>query len=518
MHLLKNNKRSFDVNFTKSRKLKSSGGEQELLWGKNLNKAQQLKPRSHQKAVQSSLQKLTQTPDMTMAASAVVFSPYTLEKVAKAKATIENYYTNLINQHRERRERVQQLEDAMQREGLSDKEKDERRSLYAVRETEFLRLKRTRIGRDDFESLKVIGKGAFGEVRLAQKKDTGHVYAMKILRKADMLEKEQVAHVRAERDVLAESDNPWIVKMYYSFQDAQCLFLVMEFLPGGDLMTMLMRKDTFTEQQTQYYVAESILAIDSIHQLGFIHRDIKPDNLLLDARGHIKLSDFGLCTGLKKAHRTDFYRNITPANVDALCDPVGTKQKALTWKKNRRAMAYSTVGTPDYIAPEVFHQTGYERTCDWWSLGVIMYEMLIGYPPFCSETPQETYKKVMNWKETLVFPLEIPITNTAKNMILRFCTNSENRIGKNGVEEIKAHPFFKGVDWISIRDRPAAIPVEVKSIDDTSNFDDFPEVDLTWTETVKEKAEPNAKDWVFLNYTFKRFEGLTQRGIRPFQF
>lgn len=124
----------------------------------------------------------------------------------------------------------------------------------------------------------------------------------------------------------------------------------------------------------------------------------------------------------------------------------------------------------------------------------------------------------MNWKETLVFPLEIPITNTTKNLILRFCTHSENRIGRNGVEEIKSHPFFRGVDWINIRDRPTAIPVEVKSIDDTSNFDDFPEVDLTWNEPAREKAELNAKDWVFLNYTFKRFEGLTQRGIRPFQF
>jgi len=103
-------------------------------------------------------------------------------------------------------------------------------------------------------------------------------------------------------------------------------------------------------------------------------------------------------------------------------------------------------------------------------------------------------------------------------LISRFCTNAENRIGKNGVDEIKTHPFFKGVDWISIRERPTAIPVDVKSIDDTSNFDEFPEVDLTWKETVKEKAEASAKDWVFLNYTFKRFEGLTQRGIRAFQF
>ncbi|XP_066927584.1 serine/threonine-protein kinase 38-like isoform X2 [Clytia hemisphaerica] len=450
-----------------------------------------------------------------MATGSVAISRTTMDKVAKTKVTIEAYYTTLIAHTRERRERVKQLEEAMEREGLDDKDKETRRALYALRETEFLRLKRTRIGREDFESLKVIGRGAFGEVRLVQKKDTGHVYAMKILRKKEMLAKEQVAHVRAERDILAESDNPWITKMYYSFQDQTCLYLVMEFLPGGDLMTLLIRKDTFTEAQTQFYMAESILAINFIHSLGFIHRDIKPDNLLLDARGHIKLSDFGLCTGLKKAHRTEFYRGITPANVAELCDPIGTKQKAMTWKRNRRQMAYSTVGTPDYIAPEVFTQSGYEKSCDWWSLGVIMFEMLIGYPPFCSETPQETYRKVMNWRETLVFPVEMPITNTSKNLILSFCTDADRRLGRHqqSIDDIQTHPFFRGVDWEHTRDRPAAIPIEVKSIDDTSNFDDFPDVDLSWN-AIPEKSETNNKDWVFLNYTFKRFEGLTQRGLK----
>lgn len=130
----------------------------------------------------------------------------------------------------------------------------------------------------------MIGKGAFGEVRLVQKKDTGHIYAMKILRKKDMLLKEQVAHVRAERDILAEADHQWVVKMYYSFQDSRNLYLVMEFLPGGDMMTLLIKKDTFSEEMTQFYVAETASAIDYIHKLGFIHRDIKPDNLLLDAK------------------------------------------------------------------------------------------------------------------------------------------------------------------------------------------------------------------------------------------
>ncbi|KAK2184118.1 hypothetical protein NP493_281g01042 [Ridgeia piscesae] len=341
---------------------------------------------------------------------------------------------------------------------------------------------------------------------------------MKILRKVDMLEKEQIAHVRAERDVLVEADHMWVVKMYYSFQDPINLYLIMEFLPGGDMMTLLMKKDTLTEEQTQFYIAETVLAIDSIHMLGFIHRDIKPDNLLLDSRGHIKLSDFGLCTGLKKSHRTEFYKDLTQVkhHTDfSSSNPMDSKRKAESWKRNRRALAYSTVGTPDYIAPEVFLQAGYSSCCDYWSLGVIMYEMLIGYPPFCSESPQETYRKVMNWRETLVFPPEVPISNDARDLIQRFCCDGEHRIGSGGVREIKLHVFFNGVDWEHMRERPAAINIPVKSIDDTSNFDDFPDADLRWPAAVQPDASNGAKynnDWVFLNYTYKRFEGLTQRG------
>jgi len=441
-------------------------------------------------------------------------SQYIRDKANRTRLAIESYYAQTMLQCADRDNRAARLE--KQIADLPECEKEEKRRTHASKETDFLRMRRTKLSVADFHSLKVIGRGAFGEVRLVQKVDTGNIYAMKILRKADMIEKEQTAHVRAERDILSEADCEWVVTMYFSFQDHVNLYLVMEFLPGGDMMTLLIKRDTLTEEETMFYIAESALAIQAIHNLGFIHRDIKPDNLLLDAKGHIKLSDFGLCTGLKKIHRTELYRN-WPSQLpsDFVSKPFESKRKAETWKRNRRAFAYSTVGTPDYIAPEVFQASGYTKSCDWWSLGVIMYEMLIGYPPFCSETPQETYRKVVNWQQTLIFPPEMPVSVDAKATIKRFCCDHDKRMGSNsGIEEIKQCPFFRKVDWERIREIPAPIRIEVRGIADTSNFDDFSDADLSFPEVKDPPASgtnfaPQDRG-EFLDYTFKRFQCLTQ--------
>lgn len=147
----------------------------------------------------------------------------------------------------------------------------------------------------DFEPLQIIGRGAFGEVRICRFKETGEVVAMKKMKKSEMLYKNQVSHVKAERDVLAKAKNSWVVELKYSFQDEKHLYLIMEFLAGGDLMTLLMRKDILSEEESRFYIAETVLAIEIVHNLNYIHRDLKPDNILLDKNGHVKLTDFGLC-------------------------------------------------------------------------------------------------------------------------------------------------------------------------------------------------------------------------------
>jgi len=172
---------------------------------------------------------------------------------------------------------------------------------------------------NDFEKIKVIGRGAFGEVRVCRKKDINDIYAMKVMKKSEMVKKNQVAHIRAERDVLALADNPWVVKLHFSFQDELNLYLVMEFLQGGDLMTVLMDKDILSEEATRFYVAEIALAIVSVHKLNYVHRDLKPDNILLDKSGHIKLSDFGLCKAFEEPQTVPYleqYKKVASDSKD----------------------------------------------------------------------------------------------------------------------------------------------------------------------------------------------------------
>ncbi|XP_072987052.1 uncharacterized protein [Typha latifolia] len=446
----------------------------------------------------------------------------TKQKVAAAKQYIENHYKTQMKSLQERKERRWVLERKLADAEVSEEEQNNILKHLEKKETEYMRLQRHKMGVDDFELLTIIGRGAFGEVRLCREKTSGNVYAMKKLKKSEMLRRGQVEHVKAERNLLAEVDSAYIVKLYCSFQDDEFLYLIMEYLPGGDMMTLLMRKDTLTEDEARFYVAETVLAIESIHKHNYIHRDIKPDNLLLDRNGHMKLSDFGLCKPLDSSSfpnlsEPDYAtgKSTKPSmesdnRLSTSSAPKRTQQEQLLhWQKNRRMLAYSTVGTPDYIAPEVLLKKGYGMECDWWSLGAIMYEMLVGYPPFYSEDPMSTCRKIVNWRNHLKFPEEAKLLPEAKDLISKLLCNVDQRLGTKGAHEIKAHPWFRGTLWNKLYQMEAAFIPEVLGELDTQNFEKFEESATPMHTSAKSgpwrKMLPS-KDVNFVGYTYKNFE------------
>lgn len=453
-------------------------------------------------------------------------SNMTKKKVAAAKQYIENHYKTQMKSLQDRKERRYVLQRKLADADASVEEQNNLIKYLEKKETEYMRFQRHKIGVDDFELLTIIGRGAFGEVRLCREKTTGNVYAMKKLKKAEMLRRGQVEHVKSERNLLAEVDSACIVKLYCSFQDEEFLYLIMEYLPGGDMMTLLMRKDTLTEDEARFYVGQTVLAIESIHKHNYIHRDIKPDNLLLDRKGHMKLSDFGLskpldCSNFPNLSEPEFTsgRNIKPLvdsdqRLNTSPAPRLTPQEQLlNWQKNRRILAYSTVGTPDYIAPEVLLKKGYGMECDWWSLGAIMYEMIMGFPPFYSDEPMSTCRKIVNWRTHLKFPQDTKISPEAKDLICKLLCNVEQRLGTNGAYEIKAHPWFRDIQWDRLYQMEAAFIPEVKDELDTRNFEKFEESSVLMQASSKSgpwRKMLSTKDVNFVGYTYKNFEIINE--------
>ncbi|TVU30396.1 hypothetical protein EJB05_22015 [Eragrostis curvula] len=452
-------------------------------------------------------------------------SSATKQRVAAAKQYIEKHYKEQMKHLQDRKERRCSLEKKLEDANVSEEEQHNILKQFEKRETEYMRLQRHKMSVDDFDLLTMIGKGAFGEVRVCREKATGNVYAMKKLKKSEMLRRGQVEHVRAERNLLAEVDHHCIVKLYCSFQDSEYLYLIMEYLPGGDMMTLLMRKDTLTEDEARFYVGETVLAIEAIHKHNYIHRDIKPDNLLLDKYGHLRLSDFGLCKPLDCSNFPDLNeKDVTPTKTGSSHGdgrqqsmPKRSQQEQLEhWQKNRRTLAYSTVGTPDYIAPEVLLKKGYGMECDWWSLGAIMYEMLVGYPPFYSDEPMTTCRKIVNWRTHLKFPEEARLTADAKDLISKLLCNVDQRLGTKGAEEIKEHSWFNEVEWDKLYEIEAAYLPQVTDELDTQNFEKFEE--SSDSAQCSAKTGPwrkmlSSKDLNFVGYTYKNFELVNDHDV-----
>uniref|UniRef100_A0A8C7J643 non-specific serine/threonine protein kinase n=1 Tax=Oncorhynchus kisutch TaxID=8019 RepID=A0A8C7J643_ONCKI len=291
-----------------------------------------------------------------------------------------------------------------------------------------------------FELLKVLGQGSYGKVFLVRKikgSDRGQLYAMKVLRKATLKVRDRVRS-KMERDILAEVNHPFIVKLHYAFQTEGKLYLILDFLRGGDLFTRLSKEVMFTEEDVKFYLAELALALDHLHSLGIIYRDLKPENILLDEEGHIKITDFGL------------------------------SKEAIDHDKR----AYSFCGTIEYMAPEVVNRRGHTHSADWWSFGVLMFEMLTGSLPFQGKDRKETMALILKAKLGMPQFLSPEVQSLIRALFKR---NPTNRLGAgpDGVEEIKRHNFFGNIDWNKLYRREIKPPFKpaVGRPDDTFHFD-----------------------------------------------
>ncbi|KAE8131935.1 kinase-like domain-containing protein [Aspergillus pseudotamarii] len=302
----------------------------------------------------------------------------------------------------------------------------------------FVENKQQSLKLEDFELLKVVGKGSFGKVMQVMKKDTGRIYALKTIRKAHIISRSEVTHTLAERSVLAQINNPFIVPLKFSFQSPEKLYFVLAFVNGGELFHHLQREQRFDINRARFYTAELLCALECLHGFKVIYRDLKPENILLDYTGHIALCDFGLCKlDMKDEDRTNTF-----------------------------------CGTPEYLAPELLLGNGYTKTVDWWTLGVLLYEMLTGLPPFYDENTNDMYRKIL--QEPLTFPSTDIVPAAARDLLTRLLDRDpQRRLGANGAAEIKSHHFFANIDWRKLLQRKYEPSFRPNVVDarDTANFD-----------------------------------------------
>ena len=405
-----------------------------------------------------------------------LISQRTYDRVILSKKYIEKKYNFKDHKNKEMKDFIEKLKSFNVNQ---EKIKLIKREIYE-KEMASNRKAREKLTIRNYESIAIIGRGAFGEVHVCREKKTGDIVAIKKIKKEILILKNQIIHVRNEQSLMSNIKSPWIVDLKASFQEGDYLYLVMEFCTGGDLMNLLIVKDILTEEEAKFYLAELILAIESIHKLDCIHRDIKPDNILIDSTGHIKLSDFGLAKISEKIFENREDLNLTTIN-----------------QHNRN---YSCVGTAYYVAPEVLNKKGYGPEIDWWSAGIIFYEMLVGYAPFCSKDTSEVCYKVLNWKKYFKIPSKIKLSFEAEDLIVKLINNPNKRLGKNGVSEIKNHPFFKDIDWENIRNmKPPFIP-KIKNSYDTKYFETFKENEPFYPSP---KKNIKRKDIEYLGYTYK---------------
>lgn len=297
-------------------------------------------------------------------------------------------------------------------------------------------------GLSDFHIIKTLGTGSFGSVHLSQHKHSGSYVALKVLNREKVVRMKQVEHTLNERKILQAISFPFIVGMPYSFKDNANLYMVLEYVNGGELFMHLRRNRRFSESHSRFYAAQIVLAIEYLHCLDIMYRDLKPENVLLDAQGYIKLTDFGFAKRIK-------------------------------------GKTFTLCGTPEYLAPEIILCKGYTSAVDWWAMGILIYEMTAGHPPFYAEQPIKTYEKIVAGKVTYVTTQSSDLRDLLQNLLR---VDPITRYGslRNGAADIKHHRWFSGIEWLDVYHKKLEIPLKptVVSAADSSNFDSYPEEPL----------------------------------------
>ena len=422
-----------------------------------------------------------------------IISSKTMDKVKIGTSVIEQKYKNKESKYINHENLYNKINIYLNSiTNISEQEKEEIKTLIFKKISKYNRLLRQKLKEKRFEIISNIGEGYLGNVKLVRDKMNNKIYAMKKINIRAIIRNSQLFHIKTEKYILStNTNNIWQIKLNYSFIDNDYLYFIIDYCPGGDLLNFLDNKDTLSEEEAKFYIAEIILGVDALHKNKCIHRDIKPENIFIDKYGHLKIGDFGLSILSNNIMYPYTYKW---KNEN---DEIYSEQKNVKLN-SKKILGFSKVGSIMYVAPEVVEKKYYGEEVDWWSVGIIFYEMLVGFTPFFEGTQEEIIYKIKNFKKYLNIPKEVKnkISKEAEKLIYDFLEDKEKRLGIGGIEEIKKHPFFKGFDWDNIRNiKPPFIPKPffIQNLDIKMNLKNN-KLDLYTSKEIQNRGYNNLKN------------------------